>query len=241
MQRAANAASKDQPCRVKLRIWRFHPPPPVPADGGNPCPDIASSSPGGASGSGAPGSRDLGLGEQAGAHARQQAAPAARRAGSDPNPGSNPGAAPAPKRFRQLEGATALLTIQDAVLCSEMGVHFSPCGRYLAACVACRVRALAHPGNSWFMGRHNDSGPPLVIASQGVAQELGYTQEVEEKVGVWYNKSKGFSMTCHCASATGCWQIPCFQYFSPEDLHDFISIIVLKCGLQILPLLFIRW
>lgn len=35
---------------------------------------------------------------------------------------------------------TPVLTIQDAVLCSEMGVHFSPCGRYLAACVACRVR-----------------------------------------------------------------------------------------------------
>ena len=31
----------------------------------------------------------------------------------------------------------ALLTIPDAVLCSEMGVHFSPCGRLLAACVAC--------------------------------------------------------------------------------------------------------
>ncbi len=32
------------------------------------------------------------------------------------------------------------LTIPDAVLCSEMGVHFSACGRYLAACVACQVR-----------------------------------------------------------------------------------------------------
>lgn len=31
------------------------------------------------------------------------------------------------------------LTIPDAVLCSEMGVHFSACGRYLAACVACQV------------------------------------------------------------------------------------------------------
>ncbi|KAK2999944.1 hypothetical protein RJ639_022685, partial [Escallonia herrerae] len=28
------------------------------------------------------------------------------------------------------------LTIPHAVLCSEMGAHFSPCGRYLAACVA---------------------------------------------------------------------------------------------------------
>uniref|UniRef100_A0A2P2MJ80 Uncharacterized protein LOC105644455 isoform X1 n=1 Tax=Rhizophora mucronata TaxID=61149 RepID=A0A2P2MJ80_RHIMU len=31
------------------------------------------------------------------------------------------------------------LTIPHAVLCSEMGAHFSPCGRYLAACVACML------------------------------------------------------------------------------------------------------
>jgi activator-of-BECN1-regulated-autophagy protein 1 len=30
------------------------------------------------------------------------------------------------------------LQVSDAVLCSEMGVHFSPCGRHLAATVACR-------------------------------------------------------------------------------------------------------
>lgn len=29
------------------------------------------------------------------------------------------------------------LTVPHAVLCSEMGAHFSPCGRFLAACVAC--------------------------------------------------------------------------------------------------------
>ncbi len=37
------------------------------------------------------------------------------------------------------------LTIVDAVLCSEMGVHFSPCGRYLAACVACKVGCSIRP------------------------------------------------------------------------------------------------
>lgn len=37
----------------------------------------------------------------------------------------------------------AALTISDAVLCSEMGVHFSPCGRLLAACVACQVSHVA--------------------------------------------------------------------------------------------------
>ncbi|KAI9122180.1 hypothetical protein K1719_006869 [Acacia pycnantha] len=31
------------------------------------------------------------------------------------------------------------LTMPHAVLCSEMGAHFSPCGRFLAACVACMV------------------------------------------------------------------------------------------------------
>jgi activating molecule in BECN1-regulated autophagy protein 1 len=36
---------------------------------------------------------------------------------------------------------TPRLTISNAVLCSEMGVHFSPCGRYLAACVASEVDA----------------------------------------------------------------------------------------------------
>ncbi|KAL3634420.1 hypothetical protein CASFOL_021474 [Castilleja foliolosa] len=29
------------------------------------------------------------------------------------------------------------LTVPHAVLCSEMGAHFSPCGRFLAVCVAC--------------------------------------------------------------------------------------------------------
>ncbi|KAJ4785016.1 Transducin family protein / WD-40 repeat family protein [Rhynchospora pubera] len=36
-----------------------------------------------------------------------------------------------------LEQDKCRLTISHAVLCSEMGAHFSPCGRYLVACVAC--------------------------------------------------------------------------------------------------------
>ncbi|KAF8091298.1 hypothetical protein N665_0448s0014 [Sinapis alba] len=39
--------------------------------------------------------------------------------------------------FAQMKSDRCLLTIQHVVLCSEMGAHFSPCGRYLAACVAC--------------------------------------------------------------------------------------------------------
>jgi len=36
-----------------------------------------------------------------------------------------------------LEDGKEKLEIRHAVLCSEMGTHFSPCGRYLAACIAC--------------------------------------------------------------------------------------------------------
>ncbi|XP_023640705.1 uncharacterized protein LOC17874903 isoform X2 [Capsella rubella] len=39
--------------------------------------------------------------------------------------------------YAQLKSEKCLFTIPHAVLCSEMGAHFSPCGRYLAACVAC--------------------------------------------------------------------------------------------------------
>lgn len=44
-----------------------------------------------------------------------------------------PGSLPPPPALQ----VPCLLTIPHAVLCSEMGAHFSPCGRYLAACVAC--------------------------------------------------------------------------------------------------------
>ncbi|KAL0737077.1 hypothetical protein Bca4012_013287 [Brassica carinata] len=39
--------------------------------------------------------------------------------------------------YAQLKSDRCLVTIPHVVLCSEMGAHFSPCGRYLAACVAC--------------------------------------------------------------------------------------------------------
>ncbi|PAN11724.1 hypothetical protein PAHAL_2G211300 [Panicum hallii] len=39
--------------------------------------------------------------------------------------------------FIALEPGACLLTIPHVVLCSEMGTHFSPCGRFLVACVAC--------------------------------------------------------------------------------------------------------
>jgi hypothetical protein len=47
--------------------------------------------------------------------------------------------------LRRYTLAGARLTIPHAVLCSEMGAHFSPCGKRLAACVACVPRDAPPP------------------------------------------------------------------------------------------------
>ena len=58
-----------------------------------------------------------------------------------------------------MSGAVPQIIIPDAVLCSEMGVHFSPCGRYLAACIACHVRT--------------PSGGPRCTCLNGVKLRMG--------------------------------------------------------------------
>ncbi|GER50114.1 transducin family protein / WD-40 repeat family protein, partial [Striga asiatica] len=46
-----------------------------------------------------------------------------------------------------LDADKCRLTIPHVVLCSEMGAHFSPCGRFLAACVACiQINTDTDPG-----------------------------------------------------------------------------------------------
>uniref|UniRef100_A0A7N0TUN9 Transducin family protein / WD-40 repeat family protein n=1 Tax=Kalanchoe fedtschenkoi TaxID=63787 RepID=A0A7N0TUN9_KALFE len=50
------------------------------------------------------------------------------------------------------------LTIPHAVLCSEMGTHFSPCGRFLAACVACIAPQLESDPGIHSQVHHNPTG-----------------------------------------------------------------------------------
>ncbi|PQQ00851.1 hypothetical protein Pyn_39730 [Prunus yedoensis var. nudiflora] len=46
-----------------------------------------------------------------------------------------------------LDSERCRLIVPHAVLCSEMGAHFSPCGKFLAACVACMLPHMeADPG-----------------------------------------------------------------------------------------------
>ncbi|XP_031251263.1 uncharacterized protein LOC116109176 [Pistacia vera] len=60
--------------------------------------------------------------------------------------------------YAHLEGEWCRLTIPHAVLCSEMGAHFSPCGRYLAACVACVLPSLEADAGLQSQGHHDVSG-----------------------------------------------------------------------------------
>ncbi|KAH0641394.1 hypothetical protein KY285_037980 [Solanum tuberosum] len=73
-----------------------------------------------------------------------------------------------------LDAEKCRLIIPHAVLCSEMGAHFSPCGRFLAACVACISPSMeADPG---FHGqfRHDAATSPTrhPIAAHPVMYEL---------------------------------------------------------------------
>ena len=65
---------------------------------------------------------------------------------------------------RGLTLEAALLTIPDAVLCSEMGVHFSPCGRFLAACIVCvQVRSAAAAPSLLVQSSHKVSRFPARV------------------------------------------------------------------------------
>ncbi|KAL5699521.1 hypothetical protein ACHQM5_030408 [Ranunculus cassubicifolius] len=57
-----------------------------------------------------------------------------------------------------LDAEKCRLTIPHAVLCSEMGAHFSPCGRFLAACVACMLPHIDSESTLQSHTQHDASG-----------------------------------------------------------------------------------
>jgi hypothetical protein len=57
----------------------------------------------------------------------------------------------------ELDRSKVRLDIPHAVLCSEMGAHFSPCGRFLAACVACLPAAEASTSTQGVRSRTSDA------------------------------------------------------------------------------------
>ncbi|XP_049365984.1 uncharacterized protein LOC125830849 isoform X3 [Solanum verrucosum] len=87
-----------------------------------------------------------------------------------------------------LDAERCRLIIPHAVLCSEMGAHFSPCGRFLAACVACILPNLdSDPG---FHGHlHHDTMAAATsptrhpVAAHQVMYELRIYSLEEETFG----------------------------------------------------------
>lgn len=76
-----------------------------------------------------------------------------------------------------LDAEICRLTIPHAVLCSEMGAHFSPCGRFLAACVACMLPQAEGEPEIQMQASHDASGIATSptrhpISSQPVMYEL---------------------------------------------------------------------
>ncbi|XP_024317056.1 uncharacterized protein LOC100829808 isoform X1 [Brachypodium distachyon] len=76
-----------------------------------------------------------------------------------------------------LETAACCLTISHAVLCSEMGAHFSPCGRFLVACVACMLPQTEGDQGSQLPVQYDSTGPGTSptrhpLPSHGVIYEL---------------------------------------------------------------------
>uniref|UniRef100_A0A2P2MJ51 Uncharacterized protein LOC105125661 isoform X2 n=1 Tax=Rhizophora mucronata TaxID=61149 RepID=A0A2P2MJ51_RHIMU len=67
------------------------------------------------------------------------------------------------------------LTIPHAVLCSEMGAHFSPCGRYLAACVACML-----PHMEADLGLHNSINQDTSISTSPTRHPISAHQVMYE-------------------------------------------------------------
>ncbi|XP_024031297.1 uncharacterized protein LOC21394628 [Morus notabilis] len=75
-----------------------------------------------------------------------------------------------------LDAERCRLTIPHVVLCSEMGAHFSPCGRFLAACVACVLPHLEADPGSQSQVNHDVTG----IATSPTRHPLSAHQVVYE-------------------------------------------------------------
>uniref|UniRef100_A0ACD5X9E7 Uncharacterized protein n=1 Tax=Avena sativa TaxID=4498 RepID=A0ACD5X9E7_AVESA len=87
-----------------------------------------------------------------------------------------------------LDSKACCLTISHAVLCSEMGAHFSPCGRFLVACVACLLPQTEGDQGSQLPVQYESAGAGTSptrhpLPSHGVIYELRVYSLEEETFG----------------------------------------------------------
>ncbi|XP_074269114.1 uncharacterized protein LOC141592384 [Silene latifolia] len=112
-----------------------------------------------------------------------------------------------------LEAEKCRLTIPHAVLCSEMGAHFSPCGRFLAACVACML-----PPSEGESGMHMQTHPDVSVSSTSPTRHPISAQPVMYELRIYSLEEATFGLVLASRAIRAAHCLTSIQ-FSPTSEH----------------------
>ncbi|XP_064947993.1 uncharacterized protein LOC135598322 isoform X1 [Musa acuminata AAA Group] len=116
-----------------------------------------------------------------------------------------------------LELETCRLTIPHAVLCSEMGTHFSPCGRFLVACVACLLPHVEGDPGTQSQMQHDASG-----AATSPTQHPISAQQVMYELRIYSLEEATFGMVLSSRAIRAAHCLTSIQ-FSPTSEHILLA------------------
>lgn len=112
-----------------------------------------------------------------------------------------------------LDAERCCLSIPHAVLCSEMGAHFSPCGRFLAACVACMLPHMeADPGLQSQV--HHD----VTVAAMSPTRHLISAHQVMYELRIYSLEETTFGLVLASRAIRAAHCLTSIQ-FSPTSEH----------------------
>lgn len=118
------------------------------------------------------------------------------------------------KPCRVLDAERCRLIIPHAVLCSEMGAHFSPCGRFLAACVACVLPNVE--ADAGFPGQQVH--PDVIGVSTSPTRHPISAQEVVYELRIYSLEEATFGMVLASRAIRAAHCLTSIQ-FSPTSEH----------------------
>ncbi|PKA58754.1 Protein Mut11 [Apostasia shenzhenica] len=109
------------------------------------------------------------------------------------------------------------LTIPHAVLCSEMGAHFSPCGRFLVACVACML-----PHLEGDLGLHSQMNLDTVDASTSPTRHPLSAHQIMYELRVYSLEEATFGAVLASRAIRAAHCLTSIQ-FSPTSEHILLA------------------
>ncbi|KAL8121993.1 uncharacterized protein LOC141659374 isoform X2 [Apium graveolens] len=115
---------------------------------------------------------------------------------------------------RLLDAERCHLVIPHAVLCSEMGTHFSPCGRFLAACVACVLPNVE--ADAGFTGQQVH--PDVIGVSTSPTRHPISAQEVMYELRIYSMEEATFGLVLASRAIRAAHCLTSIQ-FSPTSEH----------------------